>query len=80
MKLSYLPYQGPAFLGAAKIGISFEQIHTVIFGPRGDNYIVDMFSIRERLPSFPRIYSADIGYKELTSGVLPRLTEIEMDR
>ncbi len=63
-------------MGMARIGASFKDVQTIIFGPRGDNYANDLLVMRERLPYLPKIRSAQVSVKELNSGALPALLEI----
>ena len=76
MKLIYFPYKGPAFLGVVKIGISFKNVHIIIFGPRGDNYVADMLTMREEPSKIPPIKCTNLSYEELAYGALPRLLKI----
>lgn len=76
MKLCLFSYQGPAFVGITKIGASFKNTQTIIYGPRGDGYVADMIVMRERLAQFPAIVASNLRSQEMSFGSLPRLIEI----
>lgn len=76
MKLYHFAYKGPAFLGMAKVGVSFKNVQTIIFGPRGDNYVADWLVMRDRLSYIPPVRCTNLGFRELMSGSLSKLWEI----
>jgi len=63
-------------MGASKIGASFKNVQTILFGPRGDGFPADMLVMRERLAQFPRIICSNLRNQEMSFGSLPRLIEI----
>ncbi|EKD27617.1 MAG: light-independent protochlorophyllide reductase subunit B [uncultured bacterium] len=69
-------YQGPSFLGGAKVGASFKNIQNIVNGPKGDGYVSDMIVMREHINDFPNVICSNMRSQDMFKGSLSRLFEI----
>ena len=68
MRMSYWEYQGTAHTGVARIAASMKGVHCVTYSPVGDTYIIPMFTMMERMSSFPPITTSIMNGKTLSQG------------
>ena len=78
MRLHYWTYEGPAHVGACRVGTSIPGVHTVLHAPGGDSYTSVLFTMIDRQCGFPTVTNVSYGRKEVsTTGVDRMMTVVE---
>lgn len=78
MRLHYWTYEGPAHVGACRVGTSVNGVHTVLHAPGGDSYTSVLFTMIERQCGFPAVTNVSYGRKEVsTTGIDRMMTVVE---
>ncbi|OYT70592.1 MAG: ferredoxin:protochlorophyllide reductase (ATP-dependent) subunit B [Chloracidobacterium sp. CP2_5A] len=78
MRLHYWTYEGPAHVGACRVGTSIPGVHTVLHAPGGDSYTSVLFTMIDRQCGFPSVTNVSYGRKEVsTTGVDRMMTVVE---
>jgi light-independent protochlorophyllide reductase subunit B len=76
MRLHYWTYEGPAHVGACRVGTSTDGVHTVLHAPGGDSYTSVLFTMIERQCGFPAVTNVSYGRKEVSSTGIDRMVTV----
>lgn len=68
MRLAYWMYEGTANHGVGRIANSLRGVHTVFYGPQGDDYVNPIFTMLERTPDFPSMTTSTVTGQDLAMG------------